>query len=82
MAIADPQTACVIALQHDPTILSEQERIERFIAATRCSRATYFRTKSRLEAIGYEPIQHPLCDPKHIPGRREVDTDASEGQIA
>ena len=48
MLIADAREACVLAMQHDPRFRSERERVEEFIAATRCSRATYFRLKSRL----------------------------------
>lgn len=48
MLIADPREACVLAVQHDPRFRSERERVEEFIAATHCSRATYFRLKSRL----------------------------------
>jgi hypothetical protein len=48
MMIPDRREACVLAVQHDPQLLSEQERVEHFIAETRCSRAPYFRLKSRL----------------------------------
>ena len=48
MVLPDPRMACVVALQHDPTLRSEQERIEHFVAATGCSRTTYFRMKARL----------------------------------
>jgi hypothetical protein len=48
MLIADAREACVLAVQHDPRFQSERERVEEFIASTRCSRATYFRLKSRL----------------------------------
>jgi hypothetical protein len=48
MVIPDARDACVIAVQHDPRLLSEQNRVEQFIASTKCSRATYFRLKSRL----------------------------------
>lgn len=48
MLIADTREACVIAVQHDPRFRSERERVEEFIASTRCSRATYFRLKSRV----------------------------------
>ncbi len=48
MVIPDARDACVIAVQHDPLLLSEQDRVEQFIASTKCSRATYFRLKSRL----------------------------------
>jgi hypothetical protein len=48
MAIADPRVACVVAVQNDPALQSEQERVDRFKAVTRCSRATYFRLKARV----------------------------------
>jgi hypothetical protein len=48
MALPDPRLASVVALQHDPALKSEQERVEHFVAATGCSRATYFRMKARL----------------------------------
>ena len=48
MVIPDARHACVIAVQHDPRLLSEQKRVEQFIASTKCSRATYFRLKSKL----------------------------------
>jgi hypothetical protein len=48
MVIPDARDACVIAVQNDPRFLSEQERVEQFMALTKCSRATYFRLKSRL----------------------------------
>ena len=48
MAIPDTREACVIGIQHDPNLQSEQQRIEHFMASTSCSRATYFRIKARL----------------------------------
>lgn len=48
MVIPDARKACVIAVQHDPNLQSELQRVEHFIASTKCSRATYFRIKSRL----------------------------------
>jgi hypothetical protein len=48
MVLPDPRMACVVALQHDPAQRSEQERVEHFVVATGCSRATYFRMKARL----------------------------------
>ncbi len=48
MLIPDTREACLIAVQHDPCLQSEHERVEQFIAVTKCSRATYFRLKSRL----------------------------------
>jgi hypothetical protein len=51
MVIPDTRHACVLAVQHDPDLHSEQQRVEQFIALTRCSRATYFRIKSRLANV-------------------------------
>jgi hypothetical protein len=48
MVLPDPRLACIVALRHEPALKSEQERVERFIVATGCSRATYFRMKARL----------------------------------
>ena len=48
MVLPDPRMACVVALQHDTTLHSEQERVDRFVTTTGCSRATYFRMKARL----------------------------------
>jgi hypothetical protein len=48
MMIPDTSDACVIAVQHDPGLKSEHQRVEQFIASTKRSRATYFRIKSRL----------------------------------
>jgi hypothetical protein len=48
MVVPDSRDACVVAVQHDPRLCSEQQRVEQFVAATKCSRATYFRIKSRL----------------------------------
>lgn len=51
MVISDPQTACVIAVLQDPALQSEQQRVERFIAMTQSSRATYFRKKAKLPGL-------------------------------
>lgn len=51
MVLPDPRLACVVALQHDAAFSSEEQRIERFVAATGYSRATYFRMKTRLGTI-------------------------------
>ena len=48
MVMPDAREACVIAVQLDQRLLSEQERVQQFIASTKCSRATYFRLKSKL----------------------------------
>lgn len=55
MVISDPRVGCLLALQHDPAINSERERVQRFVSSTGCSRSTYFRMKSRLlEVDGHE----------------------------
>jgi hypothetical protein len=48
MVMPDAREACVIAVQLDQRLLTEQERVQQFIASTKCSRATYFRLKSKL----------------------------------
>lgn len=48
MMMPDAREACVIAVQLDQRLLTEQERVQQFIASTKCSRATYFRLKSKL----------------------------------
>jgi hypothetical protein len=48
MVIPDRRDACAIAVQHDPCLESEQQRVARFTATTGASRATYFRIKARL----------------------------------
>ncbi len=56
MVLPDPRMACLLTLQHDLRLRSEQERVERFIALTGSSRATYFRMKLRLPRAGlYRP---------------------------
>jgi hypothetical protein len=50
MVIPNARDACAIAVQHDQRLITEQERVEQFIASTKCSRATYFRLKARLAA--------------------------------
>jgi hypothetical protein len=52
MLLSDPRIACVAALQYEPGLHSEHERIARFVQATGYSRATYFRAKARLLATG------------------------------
>lgn len=48
MVVPDSRVACFLALQHDPSLRSEKDRVVRFIATTRESRATYFRLKAKL----------------------------------
>jgi len=48
MVLSDPRMACIVALQCESTLSSEQERVDRFVAATGCSRATYYRMKAQL----------------------------------
>lgn len=51
MVLPDPRMACVVALQHDTSLTSDQDRVDRFVAMTGCSRATYYRIKGRLVAL-------------------------------
>lgn len=48
MVIANPRLASVVAVQADPALHSERERVDRFVVTTGCSRATYFRLKAHL----------------------------------
>jgi hypothetical protein len=48
MVLPDARMACVVALQHDTSLTSDQDRVDRFVAVTGCSRATYYRMKPRL----------------------------------
>lgn len=48
MVVPDVRAACVLAVQHDPSLHSEEERVDRFISNTGASRATYFRIKAKL----------------------------------
>jgi hypothetical protein len=48
MVYSDARMACVVALQNEPTLHSEKDRVERFAELTGYSRATYFRIKARL----------------------------------
>jgi len=50
MTIPDQRIACVVAVQHDPELGSEQQRVARFTAVTGASRSTYFRIKGKLTA--------------------------------
>lgn len=40
MVISDPRAGCLLALQHDPSIQSAAERVDRFVSSTGCSRST------------------------------------------
>lgn len=51
MVIPDSRAACVLAVQHDPALLSEEQRVQRFTVTTGASRATYFRIKARLASV-------------------------------
>jgi len=51
MVLPDPRMACVVALQHDTSLTSDQDRVDRFVAATGCSRATYYRMKAQLAGV-------------------------------
>ena len=48
MVLSDPRMACIVALQHDTSLTSDQDRVDRFMTSTGCSRATYYRMKARL----------------------------------
>ncbi len=48
MVVPDSQVACLLAVQHDPVLHSEEDRVAKFTAATGASRATYFRLKAKL----------------------------------
>lgn len=48
MVVPDGRAACVLAVQHDPSLQSEEDRVVKFSAVTGASRATYFRVKARL----------------------------------
>lgn len=48
--IPDRRAACAVAVQYDPALGSEQQRVARFTATTGASRATYFRIKAKLAA--------------------------------
>jgi hypothetical protein len=50
MIIPDRRVVSVIALQHDPELHSEQQRVASFIVTTGASRATYFRIKAKSAA--------------------------------
>jgi hypothetical protein len=48
MVVPDSRVACVLAMQHDPSMRTEEARAVRFSEITGASRATYFRIKARL----------------------------------
>lgn len=50
MILSDPRLAYVVSLQFEPALTSEEERVNRFMATTGYSRATYFRMKAKLSA--------------------------------
>lgn len=52
MVIPDRRTACAIAVQHDPDLRSEGQRVARFKVTTGASRATYFRIKAKIAEHG------------------------------
>jgi len=47
MVVSDPRAGCLIALQQDPSLTRERDRVAQFVMATGCSRATYFRLKAQ-----------------------------------
>jgi len=48
MVVPNALDACMIAVQTDPSLRSEEERADRYVAMTQCHRATYFRRKARM----------------------------------
>lgn len=62
MVISDSRAGCLLALQQDLSIATEKERVDRFVAATGCSRATYFRMKARLINLGATRIEAPRLE--------------------
>lgn len=50
MIIPDRRVVCVMAVQNDPELHCEEQRVVRFVATTGASRATYFRIKAKLDA--------------------------------
>lgn len=48
MVLPDQRMACVAALQFEPALRSEEERVERFVTVTGYARATYFRLKAQI----------------------------------
>jgi hypothetical protein len=48
MMVPDSRVACVLAVQHEPSLGTEESRATRFSEITGASRATYFRIKARL----------------------------------
>lgn len=47
MVVSDPRAGCMLALQQNPSLATERDRVAQFVAATGCSRATYFRLKAQ-----------------------------------
>lgn len=66
MVLPDPELACVLALQHEPALPLEEERVARFMKVTGCSRATYFRIKAQLARRG-DPQGNGNCLPPSAP---------------
>jgi hypothetical protein len=48
MMIPDQKAMCALAVQHDSSLRSEQDRVARFRSMCGASRATYFRIKAKL----------------------------------
>lgn len=48
MVVPDSRVSCLLAVQQDSSLRSEEERAAKFTATTGTSRATYFRLKARL----------------------------------
>ncbi|MCL2641837.1 MAG: hypothetical protein FWD53_13385 [Phycisphaerales bacterium] len=51
MMIPDRQVAALIEIQQDTKLKTEQQRVDRFIAATETSRAMYYRIKTKLAVL-------------------------------
>ena len=51
MLTAESRLACVVAVQIEPGLTKERERVDRVVAAAGASRATHFRAKARLAGL-------------------------------
>jgi hypothetical protein len=48
MVLPDARKAAVVAVQNDPALTTEEQRVAEFVSITGTSRATYFRAKASL----------------------------------
>lgn len=48
MVLPDARKAAVVAVQNDPALTTEEQRVAEFVSITGASRATYFRAKASL----------------------------------